>query len=395
MVDISPRIQRLVVRSFPYQPFNVQYRKGVEIPLADALDRVTPLHMEEDGIQLPIITVNLVTANIPYSSNELDIICKETRKDPTIKILMHYISTGWPCEHRRLPQELHPYWNFREDLSVNDGLVTKSSRLLVPSTLRWKVMEQIHDGHQGIEKCMLKAKESMLWAGISDDIREAVESCGIYQLTSIAVKPVGNVRKVPPHAWHTLGTSLFYWSKMDYLVIGDYFSEFLLLKKIPNTSMHLVIKELGMIFTEFRCPFVLKSDNGPCYTSREFHDFLEFYQVYQITSSPHHPQSNGFAKVLVGILKKLMEKSIKDRKQWDYGLLQYRLTAVAGNLPSPLEAFTGCKQRMSLPQIPSSVGKSVDTSRIKKELIKCQPSTSTHSPMELEPGQPVFMKEVH
>ena len=158
MVEIFPRIQRLVVRSFPYQPFNVQYRKGVEIPLADALSRVTPLSMKEDGTQLLIIMVNLVTANIPYSSNELDNIHKETRKDPTIKILMHYISVGWPCEHRRLPQELHSYWNFRENLCVIDGLVTKSSRLIIPSTLRWKVVEQIHDGHQGIEKCMLKAK---------------------------------------------------------------------------------------------------------------------------------------------------------------------------------------------------------------------------------------------
>ena len=67
-----PRIQRLVVRSFPYQPFNVQYRKGMEIPLADVLSHVTPLPMEEDGIQLPIIAVNVVTVNIPYSSNELD-----------------------------------------------------------------------------------------------------------------------------------------------------------------------------------------------------------------------------------------------------------------------------------------------------------------------------------
>ena len=156
MVEISPRIQRLIVRSFPYQPFNVQYRKGVEIPLADTLSRVTPLPMEEDGIQLPIIAVNFVTVNIPYSSNELDVIHEETRKHPTVKILMHYISTGWPCECRRLPQELHLYWNFREDLSVKDELVTKSSRLLIPSTLRWKVMEQIYDGHQGIEKCMLK-----------------------------------------------------------------------------------------------------------------------------------------------------------------------------------------------------------------------------------------------
>ena len=66
IVEISPRIQKLVVRSFPYQPFNVQYRKGVEIPLADALSQVTPLPMEEDEIQLPIIAVNLVTVNIPY-----------------------------------------------------------------------------------------------------------------------------------------------------------------------------------------------------------------------------------------------------------------------------------------------------------------------------------------
>ena len=70
----------------------------MEIPLADALSHVTLLPMEEDGIQLPIIAVNMVTVNIPYSSNELDNICEETWKDPTIKVLMHYISTGWPCE---------------------------------------------------------------------------------------------------------------------------------------------------------------------------------------------------------------------------------------------------------------------------------------------------------
>ena len=88
---------------------------------------------------------------------------------------------GWPCERKMLTQELHPYWNFRKDLSVEDGLVTKSSRLLIPSTLHQKVLEQIHEGHQGIEKCMLKAKESVFWPGISDDICEAVEKCGICQ----------------------------------------------------------------------------------------------------------------------------------------------------------------------------------------------------------------------
>ena len=190
MVEISPRIQRLVVKSFPYQPFNVQYRKGVEILLTDALSWVTPLPVEEDGIQLPIIVVNLVTANIPYSSNILDTICQESGKDPTFKVLMHYTNVGWPCEHRVLWQELHPYCNFRDELSVEDGLVTKSSRILIPSALRQKTLEQIHDGHQGIEKCMLKARESVFWPVISDDIQETVEKCGICQASTQADNPL-------------------------------------------------------------------------------------------------------------------------------------------------------------------------------------------------------------
>ena len=76
----------------------------------------------------------------------------------------------------------------------------------------------------------------------------------------------------------------------------------------------MVIKELGLVFTELGRPFVLRSDNRPCYSSREFHNFLSFYQVDHITSSPHYPQSNGFAEDLVGIAKKLMEKISERRK---------------------------------------------------------------------------------
>ena len=221
----------------------MQYRKGVEIPLADALSRVTPLPIEEDGIQLPIITVNLVTVNISYSSNELDNICKETRNNPTIKVLMHYNGTGWPCECRRLPQELHPYWNFRKDLSVEDGLVTKSSRLLIPFTLRWKVLEQIHDGHQGIQKCMLKARESMFWPGISNDIREAVKKCTIFQFTSRAARPVENVSEVPPYAWHTLGTDLIYWKKWTTLCVTGSLS--------TNSLLYFCDHNLLLFFIDF------------------------------------------------------------------------------------------------------------------------------------------------
>ena len=116
-----------------------------------------------------------------------------------ITLLIHYILNGWPCDQRQLPQELHPYWNFRVDLSVEDGIASKGSRLLVSSTLQRKALDQIHEGHQGVEKCMLKARESVFWPGISDDIWETVEKCGICQSTSRASKPVGNISEVPPH----------------------------------------------------------------------------------------------------------------------------------------------------------------------------------------------------
>ena len=59
MTDISPRVQRLIVRSFPYLPFKVVYKKGTDIPVADALSRVTPMD-PEDNIKLPIIAVNMI-----------------------------------------------------------------------------------------------------------------------------------------------------------------------------------------------------------------------------------------------------------------------------------------------------------------------------------------------
>ena len=163
----------------------------------------------------------------------------------------------------------------------------------------------------------------------------------------------------------------------------------------PNSSTHAVIKELGLIFTELGRLFILRSDNGPCYTSREFHNFLSFYQVEHITSSPHYPQSNGFAEALVGIAKKLIEKSVKDGKLWNYGLMQYRTTPISSTLPSPLEMLTGRRLHSTLPQLPSAIGKNLKTSKICEELLRRQPNTSTGTHMELDPGQPVFVKEVN
>ena len=98
-IDISPRVQRLIVRSFPYLPFKVVYKKGTDIPVADALSHVIPMD-PEDNIQLPIIAVNMITTWILMCvesqgsfSNKLVQLRKSTVQDEQLTRLKGYIST--------------------------------------------------------------------------------------------------------------------------------------------------------------------------------------------------------------------------------------------------------------------------------------------------------------
>ena len=104
---------RLIVRSLPYLPFKVVYRKGPDIPVADALSHVTPMD-PEDNIQLPLIAVNMFTTQILMSvvsqgsfSNKLDQLRKSTVQDEQFTRLRGYINTGFPCDKKNLLTDLH------------------------------------------------------------------------------------------------------------------------------------------------------------------------------------------------------------------------------------------------------------------------------------------------
>ena len=92
------------------------------------------------------------------------------------------------------------------------------------------------------------------------------------------------------------------------LIVVDYFSKYLIMRKIANSTSSAVIKELGMIFSEFGKPQVFRSDNGPCYASQEFRFFMQNWSIKHRTSSPHYPQSNGLAESMVKVSKNLIEK---------------------------------------------------------------------------------------
>ena len=80
----------------------------------------------------------------------------------------------------------------------------------------------------------------------------------------------------------------------------------------------------------------------------------------------------------------------------NHGIMAYcSITPISSTLPSPLEMLTGRRPHSTLPQLPSSIGKNMEISRIQEELLRRQPNnTSTEAHMDLDPGQPVFVKEV-
>ena len=63
--------------------------------------------------------------------------------------------------------------------------------------------------------------------------------------------------------------------KMDFLIVADVFSKYHLVRKLANSTSAAVCAELSMIVTELGLPHIIRSDNGPCYNSREFQQFLQ------------------------------------------------------------------------------------------------------------------------
>ena len=102
LVDVSLRIQRLIMRALPYN-FPIVYVPGKQIPMDDALSRnlkFTSKDRKEDQISLPILAVNYITGNYQQHPDKpvMDWIREETSKDTTLQLLTKYIRDGWPTD---------------------------------------------------------------------------------------------------------------------------------------------------------------------------------------------------------------------------------------------------------------------------------------------------------
>ena len=114
--------------------------------------------------------------------------------------------------------------------------------------------------------------------------------------------------------WSKVGTDLFTVSGNNYITIGDYF--YLHLLKLVNlrTPPHtLLFKCLKSNSVDIASQTVVL-DNRPQFSSQEFHEFSLTWEFNHVTSSPHHPKSNGKAESSVKAVKQLFKKAERDGK---------------------------------------------------------------------------------
>ena len=94
-----------------------------------------------------------------------------------MQALADLIITGWLKDIKEVPHPLHPYWQHRETLTIEDGLVLQGEALVIPPAKRERVLHQLHQFHQGIMKSQLLTHGSFFWPSINKAIKEVVHQC--------------------------------------------------------------------------------------------------------------------------------------------------------------------------------------------------------------------------
>ena len=343
--SLPPRVLRFRLRLDRFS-YSIVHVPGKLMYTADTLSR-SPLKSDISDLQeVAEIFIEACVAHLPASNTRLDEYRKAQAADSICSRRFEYCRQGWPTKNN-IDIAIGPYWKVRSELSIHNNLLLHGKQIVVPKSLQKETLSKIHQGHQGIERCRLRAKSSVWWPGLSQQIKHLIEQCQVCVKNSTPRSQPLIPSELPDYPWQRVGTDLFALKGVNYLLTIDYFSRYPEVIKLSSTTSSSIIKALKSIFSRHGIPETLMSDNGPQYTSQEFTDFSRLYDFTHITSSPHFPQSNGQAERTVQTVKRLLKQSSEPYM----ALLNYRTTPLPWCNISPARLLMGRSLRTNLPQL--------------------------------------------
>ena len=130
---VPRRLQGMMMRLQKYD-YEVRYERGTNLHLADTLSRAyLPTTAHPTGADFESIHT---ATFLPVSNARLREIQQATENDDGLRILKDVILRGWPIERSQVPAQITPYFSMRDELSLQDGVIFRGERIVVPASLR-------------------------------------------------------------------------------------------------------------------------------------------------------------------------------------------------------------------------------------------------------------------
>ena len=185
-------------------------------------------------------------SGIPASKDYLEEYRKAQSQDIVCSQLMEFCRSSWPT-HKQVTGEMKKYWQFRSNFSVCDNLLLFGTRIVVPTSKQVETLQKIHQGHQGFQKCRLRISTSVWWLGVTQNLEKFIKECPTCQQTIPPQNEPLLPTPLPDHPWEKLAIDLFHHNGINYILLVDYYSRYVEVQKLSNTTSAGVISFLKAI----------------------------------------------------------------------------------------------------------------------------------------------------
>ena len=206
----------------------------------------------------------------------LDDVRTAGKSDPAYVKLINQIHGGFPSNRRSLDPLIRDFWEVRQRLSTDKGIVLNDHRVVIPTSLKQRVLKALHSAHQGVGGMRSRASGTVYWPGIDTAISKFRENCS----TCIKIAPSQPKEPIiltesPDWPFQKVVLDLFYVENHTYLAIADRFTGWLILYNLPEGGGGAtnLINILRSVFQTYGVPEELSRDGGPLCNLNNFPSF--------------------------------------------------------------------------------------------------------------------------
>ena len=336
--------------------FVVEYKPGGDNCMADMLSR-TPTAMSSTS-EVDVCTVMSIFGDSRVSVISEQELVNETSSDVILCQIIKFVQDGW-LNKDELNDECKPYYSERDVLSVLNGCLVHNDVVVIPTTLRDKMVSLAHEGHPGVVRTLQRLREVAWWPSMSKLVKSKIDSC-----VACAANSDCNVTRCTPlipvewpkYAWSKIAidivgelTNVPYAKRFAVSVI-DYHSRWAEVYFFSTVTSAVIVKCLTDLFSRFGLPEVLVSDNGVQFVSNEFELFLKSCNIKHVKSSLFFPQSNGLVERFNRTLKEAIRMAVAEGQAVEDSvrnmLVTYRSTAQPATGQSPSQLMFGRQIRV-------------------------------------------------